>query len=59
MHQQRAGFFGPNAGLLAARSKDRMGHFPHVLLGMLEVDNLHGPRKVLSHHLPDPGRPIS
>src|SRR5207248_4586782 len=46
MYQQCAGFFGPDAGLLAAGSKDGMGHVPHVLLGMIQVDNLHGSRKV-------------
>jgi hypothetical protein len=36
-----------------------MGHFPHVLLGMIEFDNLYSTRTVLSTQLPDPRSPNS
>src|SRR6266404_4799662 len=39
-------------------SKDRRGHFPHMLLGMPEIHNLDGSGKVFSDHIPDPGGSI-
>jgi hypothetical protein len=29
-----------------------MGHIPDMLLGMIEVHNLHGPRKLLASEIP-------
>jgi len=59
LFEERAGVRGPSRSCCCARSKDRVGHVPHVFFGMIEIDDLHGPWKVFSGQIPDPGRTVA
>src|SRR5438132_8843322 len=59
MREQRTSLLGPDAGLLAVASIDRMGDLPDMFFGMIEVDNLDRVRKVSGDYLPYPNRSIT
>ena len=47
VNEQVTGRFGPRDPLWSRSTKDGMSDIPDMLLGMVEVHNLHGPRKLL------------
>jgi hypothetical protein len=59
VNEQPTGELRPASGLWTAVSKDGMGDFPDMLLGMVEIDNLHRSWELFGDELPDPRRPIS
>src|SRR5260221_1708195 len=59
LFKQRARRSGPARRNFRGSSKDSVGHVPHMLFGMGEIDDVHGSRKVFGGQVPNPRRAVA
>jgi hypothetical protein len=59
LFKQRASCSGPARRSFRGSSKDSVGHVPHMLFGMVEINDLHGSGKVFGHQVPNPRRAVT
>ena len=57
-HKPRTGARRPGRGLCSAAPKDGVPPLPDMLLGVLEINDLHGLGKLFAHQVPNPRRAI-
>lgn len=57
--QQRASSSGPGRGCCRGTAKDSVSHLPHMLFGMVQIDDVHRPWEVFGDQVPNPGCPVT